>query len=73
MSSIRVVADESAVSVSAFTLAEIASCFFDELADVGKAFVRGVLQRFDVIANRLDLALGVSQHVFDIGHLCLSG
>jgi len=48
-------------------------CVFDELADVGKALVGSVLQRFDVVADRLDLALGVSQHVFDIGHVCLLG
>ncbi len=46
---------------------------FDQLADVGQALVGGVLQRLDVVANRLDLALGVGQHVFDIGHVCLSG
>ena len=40
-----------------------------DLADIRKVLLHVVLQRLDVVANGLDLALGIFQHVFDIGHM----
>jgi len=42
-----------------------------DLADVRKVLLHVVLQRLDVVADGLDLALGIFQHVFDIRHMSL--
>ena len=44
-----------------------------DLADVRKVLLHVALQRLDVIADGLDLTLGIFQHVFDIGHMSLFG
>jgi hypothetical protein len=44
-----------------------ASASFLNWSEPASDFGRGILQRPYIVANGLDLALGTSQHVFDIG------